>query len=171
MKTRTETATFASGCFWGVEEIYRTTPGVLKTQVGYTGGHVQNPSYQDVCTDETGHAEAVQVEFDSKIVSYEKLLDLFWENHDPTTPNRQGFDVGSQYRSAIFYHSDAQKKAAEKSKKLRQAEFDKKSEGGLISNLVGKRTIVTQIVPAETFYPAEEYHQQYLAKRGAKVCH
>jgi len=168
---KTELATFAAGCFWGVEELYRTLPGVLKTQVGYTGGATPNPTYDDVCSDETGHAEAVQITYDPSKITYEKLLQLFWENHDPTTKDRQGFDVGAQYRSAIFYHSGAQKKAAEKSKKEAQAALDTAQTNSLMSKIAGKRTVVTQILPAEKFYPAEDYHQQYLAKRGAKVCH
>lgn len=171
VKPKTETATFAAGCFWGVEELYRTLPGVLSTRVGYTGGAMEKPTYEAVCSDETGHAEAVEIVFDSSKTSYEKLLQLFWENHDPTTLNRQGPDTGSQYRSAIFYHSETQKKAAEKSKKEVQAALDTAQANSLLSKLGGKRRVVTQVVPAQTFWPAEEYHQQYLAKRGAKVCH
>jgi peptide-methionine (S)-S-oxide reductase len=154
-----EKATFAAGCFWGVEELFRTTPGVLSTSVGYTGGDMANPSYEAVCTDATGHAEAVQMEFDPSKVSYEKLLELFFENHNPTTVNRQGPDFGSQYRSAVFYHSPAQKASAEKAK----ADLDASGKW--------KSPIVTQVVPATTFYPAEEYHQKYLMKRGQNVCH
>ncbi len=156
---KTEIATFAAGCFWGVEETFRQLPGVKATAVGYTGGHTDNPTYQDVCSDMTGHAEAVQVEFDPAQVSYEQLLKVFWENHDPTTFNRQGPDEGSQYRSAIFYHSPQQKAAAEASKKELAA-------SGKYS-----REIVTEIVPATTFWKAEDYHQQYLAKRGMSSCH
>ncbi|MEK6942624.1 MAG: peptide-methionine (S)-S-oxide reductase MsrA [Nanoarchaeota archaeon] len=152
-----EKATFAAGCFWGVEATFRNVKGVVSTRVGYTGGKTKNPSYEDVCTDETGHAEAVEVAFNPKKASYDKLLDVFWGNHDPTQLNRQGPDVGIQYRSAIFYHNDAQKKSAEKSK---EAVFKKL-----------KVRIATEIVPASEFYEAEEYHQQYLEKRGAKVCH
>jgi len=171
---KTELATFAAGCFWGVEEIYRTLPGVLKTRVGYTGGHMKNPTYWDVAGQQTGHAEAVEITYDPKIVSYEQLLQLFWENHDPTTLNRDGPNIGPEYRSAIFYHSENQRKAAENSKKTIQAMLDQQNKN---ANAVikafggGPRTVVTQIVPAQTFYPAEEHHQQYLAKRGAKVCH
>jgi peptide-methionine (S)-S-oxide reductase len=152
-------ATFAAGCFWGVEETFRQIPGVISTQVGYTGGQTANPTYQEVCTDRTGHAEAVEVEYDPAKVGYGELLRVFWENHDPTTPNRQGPDVGSQYRSAIFYHSPEQKEEAEASK----LELDRSGRF--------RRPIVTQVLPAETFYRAEEYHQQYLAKRGVSHCH
>lgn len=158
-KQKLETATFGAGCFWGVEELFRNTKGVKETMVGYTGGKTDKPTYEDIYSDNTGHAEAVQVTFDPKEVSYEKLLEIFWNNHDPTTPNRQGPDYGSQYRSVIFYHSEEQKKLAEKSKK----EFE---QGKKFS-----RPIVTQIVPASTFFKAEEYHQQYLAKRGLSTCH
>ena len=154
-----------------MEELYRTGPGVLSTRAGYTGGSVKNPAYEDICTDETGHAEAVEVTFDPSKVSYEKLLQLFWETHDPTTVNRQGPDVGSQYRSAIFYHSKEQKKAAERSKKEVQARLDQETKQSILRRISGKKTVVTQILPAETFYPAEDYHQQYLAKRGRQVCH
>nr|MBN2276580.1 peptide-methionine (S)-S-oxide reductase MsrA [candidate division Zixibacteria bacterium] len=154
-----EKATFAAGCFWGVEANFRQIKGVISTSVGYTGGHTENPDYKDVCTGQTGHAEAVEVIFDPARVSYEQLLDVFWENHDPTTPNRQGPDIGTQYRSVIFCHNPPQKEAAEKSlKKLEQ-------EG------LYKRPIVTQIVPAGVFFKAEDYHQQYLEKRGLSSCH
>jgi peptide-methionine (S)-S-oxide reductase len=154
-----EKATFAAGCFWGVEALFRQIPGVRSTRVGYTGGKLENPSYQDVCTNRTGHAEAVEVEFDPAQVSYERLLEVFWENHDPTQLNRQGPDFGTQYRSAIFYHSPAQRESAEASKATLEtaARFS--------------RPIVTQIVPAGTFYQAEAYHQQYLEKRGLASCH
>jgi peptide-methionine (S)-S-oxide reductase len=152
-----EKATFAAGCFWGVEQYFRQIPGVGDAVVGYTGGTTVNPSYQDVCTDRTGHAEALEITFDPARVSYEELLDHFWKMHDPTTLNRQGPDVGAQYRSAIFYHSPQQKTAAEASLKRVQAQF--------------RRPIVTEIVPAAPFYRAEEYHQRYLEKRGAKACH
>lgn len=152
-------ATFGAGCFWGVEEVFRTTPGVLKTTVGYEGGHMDNPTYEDVCTDATGHAEVVQVEFDPSKVTYERLLDIFFSNHNPTTLNRQGPDVGTQYRSAIFYHDDAQKKLAEAAKEKWNASgrWDK--------------PVVTSLEKAQTFYKAEDYHQQYLAKRGLSTCH
>jgi peptide-methionine (S)-S-oxide reductase len=153
-----EKATFAAGCFWGVEATFRRTPGVVSTAVGYTGGNTANPTYEQVCTDRTGHAEVVQVEFDPTRVSYEELLDVFWNNHNPTTPNRQGPDFGSQYRSAIFYHSPEQQAAAEASKARR----DKSG--------IYQRPIVTQIVPAPEFYRAEEYHQQYLEKAGKTHC-
>lgn len=154
-----EKATFAAGCFWGVEAIFRGTPGVISTRVGYTGGMLKNPTYQDVCTDRTGHAEAVEVTYDPARVSYDDLLKIFWENHDPTTLNRQGPDTGTQYRSAIFYHSPEQQAAAEASK----AELE--SSGSW------RRPIVTQIAPAPEFWEAEDYHQQYLEKRGLAHCH
>jgi len=152
-------ATFAAGCFWGVEETFRNIPGVNSTTVGYTGGTAKNPTYQDVCTGRTGHAEAVEVEYDPAKVTYEQLLSAFWENHDPTTLNRQGPDVGTQYRSAIYYHDPAQQASAAGSKAL------------LEKMNAFKRPIVTEILPASDFYRAEDYHQQYLAKRGAKSCH
>ncbi len=155
----TETATFAAGCFWGVEEIFRTRPGVIDTVVGYTGGTMDGPTYEEVCTDQTGHAEAVQVTYDPKKISYEELLKIFWENHNPTTPNRQGPDIGSQYRSVIFYHTPEQEKAARGSKEMLQ------SSGKY------KKPIVTEIVAATPFYKAEEYHQKYLVKRGLETCH
>ena len=156
---RTETATFAAGCFWGVEATFRQIKGVKATTVGYTGGELENPTYADVCTDRTGHAEAVEVEYDPAEVSYEQLLKVFWENHDPTTVNRQGPDVGTQYRSAIFYHTPQQKTAAEAAKQA------------LAASGKYKREIVTQIVPAQNFWKAEEYHQQYLEKCGGASCH
>src|SRR5258708_6832577 len=152
-------ATFAAGCFWGVEATFRQIPGVSATRVGYTGGEVKNPSYKDVCTDRTGHAEAVEVEYDPAKVSYEDLLNVFWENHDPTQLNRQGPDFGTQYRSAIFYHSPEQEQAAQTSKQTLEKSHQ------------FSRQIVTQIVPAVTFYEAEDYHQQYLEKRGLASCH
>ena len=151
-------ATFGAGCFWGVEATFRNTSGVINTAVGYSGGHLKNPTYQDVCTDRTGHAEVVRVEYDPAKVSYEQLLDIFWISHDPTQLNRQGPDFGSQYRSVIFYHDEEQKKEAEESK----AQFE--SLGRY------RRPIVTLIVPEEPFYPAEEYHQQYLKKQGLESC-
>jgi peptide-methionine (S)-S-oxide reductase len=152
-------ATFAAGCFWGVEATFRQIPGVLSTRVGYTGGKMENPTYKDVCTDRTGHAEAVEVDYDPTKVRYEELLKVFWENHDPTQLNRQGPDWGTQYRSAIFFHSTEQQTAAQTSKlQLEQSHRYSKP-------------IVTQIVPAVTFYPAEDYHQQYLEKRGLASCH
>jgi peptide-methionine (S)-S-oxide reductase len=154
-----DVATFAAGCFWGVEATFRQIPGVLGTRVGYTGGRLDQPTYKDVCTDATGHAEAVEVTYDPSRVSYDDLLRAFWENHDPTTLNRQGPDVGTQYRSAIFYQSDAQRDAATASK----AALEKSGRF--------RRPIVTQIVPAEPFWPAEEYHQRYLEKRGLASCH
>ncbi len=147
-----EKATFAAGCFWGVEAEFRKIPGVKGTQVGYIGGTMPQPTYRDVCGDGTGHAEAVQVEFDPARVSYDQLLQAFWRMHDPTTPNRQGPDVGSQYRSAIFVQSEAQGTAARAS--LQEAQKH------------AKRPIVTLIEPAPVFYPAEEYHQRYYEKKG-----
>ena len=152
-----EIATFAAGCFWGVEAAFRQIKGVKSTQVGYIGGNMENPSYEDVCTDETGHAEAVEVTFDPSTVSYEKLLEVFWTNHNPTQGNRQGPDVGTQYRSAVFYHNAKQKESAAKSMKEEQKKHDKK--------------ITTEIKPAEKFYKAEDYHQQYLEKKGMSSCH
>ncbi len=152
-------ATFAAGCFWGVEETFRQTPGVLNTRVGYIGGHTVDPTYKEVCTDRTGHAEAVEVDYDPNQVSYADLLRVFWENHDPTQVNRQGPDVGTQYRSAIFYHTPEQKTEAESSR-------DALNASGRL-----RRPVATEIVPAPEFYAAEEYHQQYLAKRGLSHCH
>jgi len=155
----TEKATFGAGCFWGVEATLRQIEGVTGTAVGYMGGTLKNPTYKDVCTDRTGHAEVVEVEFDPAKVSYEALLKVFWENHDPTQLNRQGPDTGTQYRTVIFYHSPEQQAAATASKEERQ-------QSGAY-----KRPIVTQIVPAGEFWRAEEYHQQYLEKRGLASCH
>lgn len=153
-----DTATFAAGCFWGVEELFRTTHGVKETIAGYSGGWVKKPSYTLVCTSATGHAEAVQVKFDPKTVSYKKLLKIFFDNHDPTTKNRQGLDIGSQYRSAIFFHDEGQKKdAGEMIEKLNKEKFNGK--------------IVTELKPAQEFFAAEEYHQKYLQKKGLKSCH
>lgn len=152
-------ATFGAGCFWGVEETFRKIPGVISTAVGYMGGQMEHPTYQDVCTDRTGHAEVVHIEFDPTQVSYEQLLDVFWKSHNPTTMNRQGPDVGTQYRSVIFYHSPEQKNIADESiKKLTEQQ-------------AYKNPIVTQVVPAEPFFRAEEYHQKYLEKRGLNNCH
>jgi peptide-methionine (S)-S-oxide reductase len=154
-----EKATFAAGCFWGVEAAFAKVPGIVSTQVGYTGGHTENPTYKQVCTDKTGHAEALEVTYDPAKISYEQLLAIFWSIHDPTTLNRQGPDVGTQYRSAIFYHNKEQQAAAEASKrKLEQSgRFD--------------RPIVTEITPASKFYRAEEYHQRYFQKHGLPSCH
>jgi peptide-methionine (S)-S-oxide reductase len=152
------TATFAAGCFWGVEAAFRQVPGVTATRVGYTGGTTTNPTYNQVCTDRTGHAEAVEVSYDPARVSYDDLLRVFWEIHDPTQRNRQGPDIGTQYRSAIFYHDPEQEAAARASKER------------LERSGVHKRPIVTEIVPAQTFYQAEDYHQQYLEKRGLATC-
>lgn len=154
-----EIATFGAGCFWGVEAAFQGVPGVIDTAVGYSGGHTENPSYRDVCTDETGHAEVVQVTFDPAKVSYEQLLNVFWQAHDPTQVNRQGPDFGTQYRTAIFFHSPEQETTAKKSREALQAS----------SKL--RRSIATEITPAGKFYRAEEYHQKYLQKRGAASCH
>jgi peptide-methionine (S)-S-oxide reductase len=155
----TEKATFGAGCFWGVEAAFRRVNGVVGTAVGYMGGTLDKPTYEDVCTDRTGHAEVVQVEYDPANVSYEELLKVFWDNHNPTTLNRQGPDVGSQYRSAVFYHSPEQQTAAQSAKEKLQT-----------SNRFN-RPIVTEITPAATFNRAEEYHHQYLEKRGMAQCH
>ncbi len=153
-----ENATFGMGCFWGSEAVFRQISGVISTSVGYSGGWYENPTYRDVCTGETGHAEVVRVEYDSSRVSYNDLLTVFWENHDPTTPNRQGPDFGTQYRSAIFYHDEKQKAAA-------IASQERLKESGMYRD-----PIVTEIVPASEFYRAEEYHQQYFEKRGLSTC-
>ena len=152
-----ELATFGAGCFWGIEVAFRQVPGVDDAAVGYCGGTLENPTYQDVCTGTTGHAEVVEVEFDPEQVAYETLVDLFWQCHDPTTLNRQGPDVGTQYRSAIFFHSPEQQQAAESSRTAAQERIN--------------RPIATEITGASTFYRAEEYHQQYLEKRGLGSCH
>jgi len=154
-----EKATFAAGCFWGVEEDFRKTKGVDSTTVGYTGGHFKDPTYQDVCTGQTGHAEAVEVVFDPSVITYTELLDIFWAIHDPTTLNAQGPDIGSQYRSAVFFHSPEQQKAAEASK-------EKLEDSGRFME-----PIVTEITEASEYYQAEEYHQQYLEKMGGGKCH
>ena len=154
----TQTATFGAGCFWGVEYVFERVPGVLQTEVGYAGGHTENPTYRDVCSHGTGHAEVLRVEFDPAVVSFEQLLEVFWTMHDPTQVNRQGPDVGDQYRSAIFTNSDEQQRAAEASRDTAQARFD--------------RPIATEITPAGPFYPAEDYHQRYYDKNGHEpYCH
>jgi peptide-methionine (S)-S-oxide reductase len=147
-----EKATFAAGCFWQVESTFQEVPGVLSTQVGYTGGHTENPTYEDVCADQTGHAEALEIEFDPDLISYDELLQRFWSSHDPTQVNRQGPDFGSQYRSAIFTHSPQQEAIAIRSKMEAQTRF--------------RKPIATEITPAGSFWRAEEYHQCYLNKRG-----
>jgi peptide-methionine (S)-S-oxide reductase len=152
----TEKATFGAGCFWGVEVAFRNVPGVTDTAAGYMGGTVANPTYEQVCTDRTGHAEVVQVEYDPDEVSYEELLDAFWAEHDPTQLNRQGPDFGSQYRSVVFFHSPEQQEQALASKARIQAQ--------------NGEPVVTEIVPASDFWRAEEYHQQYLVKRGVATC-
>jgi len=156
---KTDTATFAAGCFWGVQAEFDKVKGVVATTVGYTGGRTEKPTYRDVCSDATGHAEAVQVVYDPAVVTYGQLLDKFWSMHDPTTLNQQGPDYGSQYRSVIFYHSPEQQAAATASKeKLEKARRF-------------PRPIVTEIVPAVVFWPAEEYHQKYFQKHGGGSCH
>jgi peptide-methionine (S)-S-oxide reductase len=154
-----EKATFGGGCFWGVEAAFRQVPGVVSTQVGYMGGKTRNPTYKDVCTDLTRHAEVVEVTYDPSKLSYDTLLDKFWELHDPTQMDRQGWDVGTQYRSAIFFHTPEQEAAAEASKEA------------LAKSGKYRRPIATRIVPASEFWRAEEYHQQYLEKKGLSSCH
>jgi peptide-methionine (S)-S-oxide reductase len=154
-----EIATFGAGCFWGVEAAFQKVPGVVDTAVGYSGGQTLNPTYKDVCTDQTGHAEVVQVSFDPAKVSYEKLLELFWQVHDPTQLNRQGPDIGRQYRSAIYFHSPEQEATA------------KKARAALGASGRFARPIATEITPAGNFYRAEEYHQKYLQRRGVAGCH
>ena len=153
------TATFGAGCFWGVEELFRTTEGVSDTSVGYMGGTNDNPTYKEVCTSMTGHAEVVQVTFDPETVEFGALIDIFFDNHNPTQLNRQGPDVGSQYRSVIFYEDEAQKTVAEEKK------------AALIASGRFKKEIVTAIDPVASYWPAEDYHQQYLLKRGMSSCH
>lgn len=153
-----EIATFAAGCFWGVEDAFMKVRGVKSTRVGYTGGNLTNPTYEDVCTDRTGHAEAIQLKYDPKEISYKELLELFWSLHNPTTINRQGPDIGTQYRSSIFFHTLEQEKIAKRVKQeLDGSKFQNK--------------IVTEIVPASIFYPAEEYHQKYYQKIGGGSCY
>jgi len=152
----TKKATFGAGCFWGVEAAFRQIGGVTSTRVGYAGGTLEDPTYEDVCSHTTGHAEVVEVTYDDEVVSYDELLDVFWRKHDPTQLNRQGWDIGDQYRSAIFFHDEEQRAAAERSKQNEQPAY--------------RKPIVTQIEPAPTFYEAEDYHQQYLEKRGRSSC-
>jgi peptide-methionine (S)-S-oxide reductase len=152
----TKKATFGAGCFWGVEAAFRQLEGVEATRVGYAGGQLDNPTYEDVCSHKTGHAEVVEVTYDPERVSYEQLLDVFWHKHDPTQLNRQGWDVGDQYRSVVFFHDEEQREAAERSKESEQPQY--------------RKSIVTLIEPAPTFYEAEDYHQQYLEKRGRSSC-
>lgn len=158
-KSTLEKATFGAGCFWGVEAAFRQIKGVVSTAVGFSGGNYDNPSYHDVCTGRTGHAEVVEVTYDPARVSYEDLLKVFWENHNPTTLNRQGWDVGTQYRSAIYFHNAKQEAAARASKE----QLEKSGKY--------RKPIVTEVTPASTFYMAEDYHQQYLEKRGLSSCH
>jgi peptide-methionine (S)-S-oxide reductase len=158
-KTTLEKATFGAGCFWGVEAAFRQIKGVVSTAVGFSGGNYDNPSYHDVCTGRTGHAEVVEVTYDPARVSYEDLLKVFWENHNPTTLNRQGWDVGTQYRSAIYFHDAKQEAAARASKE----QLEKSGKY--------RKPIVTEVTPASAFYMAEDYHQQYLEKRGLSSCH
>lgn len=155
---RHEFATFGAGCFWHVEQVFSRVPGVVSTSAGYMGGALPNPTYEEVCTDRTGHAEVVEVIFDPARVSYENLLETFWSLHDPTTPDRQGPDIGTQYRSVIFFHTPEQQASAEASKKR------------LMQSTMFRRPIVTEIVPAGTFFRAEEYHQRYLEKAGRGSC-
>ena len=156
---KTDTATFAAGCFWGVQAEFDKVKGVVQTTVGYTGGHTEKPTYRDVCSDATGHAEATQVVFDPTVVTYDQLLDKFWAMHDPTQRNRQGPDIGDQYRSVIFFHTPEQQASAEASKAKLEASG------------AHPRPIATSIEPAPTFWPAEEYHQRYFEKNGAGFCH
>jgi peptide-methionine (S)-S-oxide reductase len=149
-------ATFGAGCFWGVEAAFRQLEGVMNTRVGYTGGHTENPSYEDVCSHTTGHAEVVEVTYDDEQLSYDDLLEVFWGKHDPTQLNRQGWDIGDQYRSVVFFHDEEQQEAALRSKAEEQTHYS--------------QPVVTQIEPAQTFYEAEDYHQQYLEKRGQSTC-
>ena len=159
MEKHYEKATFAAGCFWGVEDMFRKMPGVIEAISGYTGGHKDNPTYEEVCYTDTGHAEAVEVTYDPEKVSYQELLDKFWMMHNPTTRNRQGPDIGTPYRSVIFYHDAEQRQLAETSKQL----WD---ESGKYEN-----PVVTEIVPAQTFWKAEEYHQRWTEKHGGYACH
>jgi len=154
-----QTASFAAGCFWGVEARFREAPGIIDAAVGYMGGHLDKPGYKQVCTGDTGHAEAVQLIFDDERISYRELLDLFFDMHNPTTLNRQGPDFGSQYRSVVFWHDEEQKAAA--GRKIKEIEASKKWPG----------PVVTQVVPASAFWRAEEYHQRYFEKNGAGFCH
>jgi len=149
-------ATFGAGCFWGVEAAFQKLKGVTKTTVGYMGGTLKNPTYEQICTNTTGHAEVIQIQFNSEKISYKQLLDVFWELHDPTQLNRQGPDMGTQYRSVIFYHTNEQKKLSEETREKQQKNYKKK--------------IVTEITSAQEFYPAEEYHQKYLEKHGSSHC-
>ncbi len=155
----TQKATFAAGCFWGVESVFRHMPGVISTKVGYTGGNLPDPTYEQVCTDKTGHAEAIEIIFDPQQITYQQLLKIFWENHNPTTLNKQGPDIGAQYRSAIFYHNTEQEQIARKSK----LELEKSGKFN--------KPIVTEITAATEFYPAEEYHQNYNEKHNIRHCH
>ena len=159
MKVMIEKATFGAGCFWGVEASFREMPGVIDVAVGYEGGHTLNPTYKQVCTDQTGHAEVVEIDFDPEKISFRTLVEAFWAMHDPTQLNRQGPDQGTQYRSAVFYHSPEQQQIAANSKA--ELEASKKL----------RRPVATVIEPAQTFYRAEDYHQQYLAERGLRHCH
>ena len=159
--TKTETAIFGMGCFWKPELLFSEIEGILSTKVGYIGGDEEkypNPTYEQVCSNETGYIESILIEFNPKIISYEEILEIFWKNHNPTTANRQGPDIGTQYKSAIFYNSPNQKKIAEKSKEEIQKKYEDKK-------------VVTEIRKAETFFPAEDYHQKYLEKSGLKSCH
>jgi peptide-methionine (S)-S-oxide reductase len=163
----TETAIFAAGCFWGVEAEFRRADGVVATRVGYTGGHTEHPSYRQVCGHRTGHAEAVEVTFDPDRVGYEELLERFWAAHDPTTRNRQGADIGSQYRSAIFFATPEQEAQASASRAAQQRQLNEHGGRGLLKH---RKRVVTEIIPAATFWPAEDHHQRYLEKRGQATC-
>ena len=156
MDVTMDIATFGAGCFWGVEAAFQKLKGVTKTTVGYMGGALKNPTYEQVCTNTTGHAEVIQIQFNSEKISYKQLLDVFWELHDPTQLNRQGPDMGTQYRSVIFYHTNEQKKLSEETREKQQKNYKKK--------------IVTEITSAREFYPAEKYHQKYLEKHGLSHC-
>jgi len=165
---KSEKATFGMGCFWSPQALFDHLPGVEKTEVGYMGGDEKkypNPTYQQVCSNQTGYAEVVHITFNPKKISYQQLLKVFWENHNPTTMNRQGPDIGTQYRSAVFYHTEEQKELAEKTKAGQQKVWDAKKI------ILGKKKIVTEIKKTGTFFPAEEYHQKYLEKRGLESCH
>ena len=167
VSTVTETAIFAAGCFWGVEAEFRRADGVVATRVGYIGGHTEHPTYRQVCGHRTGHAEAVEVTFDPDQVGYDELLERFWAAHDPTTRNRQGADIGSQYRSEIFFTTPEQETRAIASRDAEQAKLDERGGRGLLKH---RKRVVTQITAAPTFWPAEDYHQRYLEKRGQASC-
>ena len=170
MDKNIQTATFGAGCFWGVEAAFRNIPGVVDTAAGYMGGSLNNPTYKDVCSDRTGHAEVVQVMYDTEKVSYMKLLDAFWRVHDPTQVNAQGPDTGTQYRSVIFYHTEAQKKEAEESKVMLEKSGEHKSPAYFWQKARDEKPVATAIEPASVFWRAEEYHQRY-AEKHPGICH